>query len=97
MKKSLLAILLLTVVFCLSSCFDSKEQAMTEPEQAAKYNLTVEEYKEMKNAAAQMNMTIEDHMKHMGPDMDMGDMDMSDDSSMIEDDVEMDMDMWTEK
>ncbi|MDQ7022434.1 MAG: hypothetical protein Q9M97_02720 [Candidatus Gracilibacteria bacterium] len=45
----------------------------------------------MKNATAQMNMTIEDHMKMMTPDGDSMkgmDMDMGDDSSMIEDDSE---------
>ena len=39
---------------------------MTEADEAAEYNMSVEEYREMKEAAARMNMGIEDHMKHMG-------------------------------
>ena len=47
-----------------SGCGDS--QPMTEAEQAEKYGMTLEEYQEMKEAAARMNMSIEEHMKMMG-------------------------------
>ena len=90
MKKILLISLLLVASLGLVSCGNS-EAPLTEIEQAEKYNMSIEEYKEMKNAAAQMNMTIEDHMKMTNAwskmdmwEMDMWEMDMWDDSSMIE-------------
>jgi len=64
MKKIILLSLLFVATFGLASCGNS-EAPLTEDEQAQKYNMTTEQYKEMKNAAAQMNMTIEDHMKMM--------------------------------
>ena len=50
--------------------------------------MSVAEFKEQKDAAARMNMSIEDHLKMSDTSggMDMSGMDMSDDSSMIEDD-----------
>ena len=60
-------IILLTVL--LTSCggnSESASQPMTEIQQAEKYNLSMDEYKEMKEAAARMNMTFEEHMKGMG-------------------------------
>jgi len=39
---------------------------MTPEEEASHYNLSLEDYNEMKDAAARMNMTMEDHMKMMG-------------------------------
>ena len=89
MKKILLIGLLLVVTLWLASCTDS-DAPLTEDQQAEKYNMSTTEYKEMKDAAARMNMTIEEHMKMTDTDwsMDHGSMDMWDDSSMIEDDSE---------
>jgi hypothetical protein len=91
MKKFLVLSLLLVATLWLASCTDS-DVPLTEVQQAESYNLSVPEYKKMKNAAAQMNMTIENHMKMVTTDdmsgMDHSSMDMWDDSSMIEDDSE---------
>lgn len=93
MRKTILISLVLLVILGLSSCWKT-DAPLTETQQAEKYNLTIGEYKEMKTAAARMNMSIEDHMKGMWDwwkmkhDM----MDMWDDSSMIEDD-----NTWTHK
>lgn len=89
MKKIILIALLATSTLLLASC--GSEAPLTEAQQAEKYNMTTTEYKEMKDAAARMNMTIEEHMKHSSMDDSEMDMDMSDDSNMIEDDMEMDM------
>ena len=66
MKKFLLIGLLLVATLWLASC--GSEAPLTEAEQAEKYNMTTTEYKEMKDAAARMNMTIEEHMKHTSSD-----------------------------
>jgi len=85
MKKVLLISLLLVATLWLVSC-GSSDAPLTETQQAEKYNMSVSEYKEMKNAASRMNMTIEEHMKMMGDEWSMGHdmMDMWDDSDMIE-------------
>lgn len=90
MKKFIVMFLILISVFWLASCSDSNVP-LTESEQAQKYNMTVGEYKEMKDAAARMNMTIEEHMKMIDTSwgMEHSMMDMRDDSHMIEDDSEM--------
>lgn len=61
--KNLLALVLVfsTLVFMGAGC--SGEAPLTEEEQAAKHNMTLEEYRDMKDAAARMNMTVEEHMK----------------------------------
>ncbi len=91
MKKitGIMALLLMTVL--LASCGGASEGPLTEAQQAESYGMSVAEFKEQKDAAARMNMTIEDHLKmwHEGGTMDHSNMDMSDDSSMIEDDAEM--------
>lgn len=96
MKNSLLLSLLFVAILWLVSC--GSEVPLTESEQAQKYNMSTAEYKEMKDAAARMNMTIEEHMKHTSTDdsssHDM--MDMSDDSHMIEDDMEMNDAEWSD-
>lgn len=81
MKKFLsllLPISLVSIVF-LAGC--TSEKPLTEAEQAAKYGMTVTEYREQKIAASRMNMSFEEHirmlkaeegsMKHEGMDMDM--------------------------
>jgi len=82
MKNILILIMVLASTLALTSCGEESEKAMTEEEQASEYNLSVEEYKEMKDAAARMNMSIEDHMKHVN--MEHGETPMWDDSDMIE-------------
>jgi len=89
MKKVLLVSLLVLSTVLLASC--GWEAPLTEAQQAEKYNMTTTEYKEMKDAAARMNMTIDEHMKMTDTEhktMD-NNMDMSDDSHMIEDDMDM--------
>ena len=90
MKKIVLGSLLLVATLGLVSCTDA-DAPLNEAQQAEKYNMTVTEYKETKDAAARMNMTIEDHMKMTDTSgwMDHSSMDMWDDSSMIEDDSVM--------
>ena len=88
MKKILLLSLLLVATLWLASC--GSDVPLTEDEQAEQYNMSVGKYKETKDAAARMNMTIEDHMKMTDTEHeDMWSMDMWDDSSMIEDDMNM--------
>ena len=89
MKKVLLIALLATSTILLASC--GSEAPLTEAEQAEWYNMTTSEYKEMKDAAARMNMTIDEHMKmtDTSGEMNHSSMDMWDDSSMIEDDMDM--------
>lgn len=60
MKKFLsLSFLLLILTAC------GTEKPLTEKEQAAKYGLTVERYREEKVAAARMNMSWEEHSKNL--------------------------------
>ncbi len=88
MKKVLLVSLLVSSTVLLASC--GWEAPLTEAQQAEKYNMTTTEYKEMKDAAARMNMTIDEHMKMTDTEHNsMDSMDMSDDSHMIEDDMDM--------
>lgn len=89
MKKILLVTLLTSSTILLASC--GTQAPLTESQQAEKYNMTQEEFQETKEAAARMNMTLEDHMKMTDSEMEaMDSMDnMSDDSDMIEDDMDM--------
>jgi hypothetical protein len=59
MKKFCTSILVLSVLF-LTACASSAP--MTEEQQAEKYGVTVERFREEKRAAARMNMGIEEHM-----------------------------------
>ena len=47
------------------------QQPMTDADMAAQYGFSLEEFQEQKEAAARMNMTIEDHLS-MGGDQDGG-------------------------
>ena len=91
MKKIVLISSLLLMTVVLASCGGASDGPLTEAQQAESYGMSVAEFKEQKNAAASMNMTIEDHLKMSDTSggMDHSGMDMSDDSSMIEDDSEM--------
>lgn len=66
--KNLVIAFALTLL--LTACAD---KPMSDADMAAKYGLSMEEYQEQKEAAARMNMTIEDHL-NMGHE-DHGDMD----------------------
>ena len=99
MKKITAIITLVLMSVLLASCGNGSDGPLTEDQQAEKYGLSVQEFKEQKDAAARMNMTIEQHLNMSDSDS-MGDsMDMNDDSSMIEDDAEETMIMpeWAHK
>ena len=71
--KTLSITLVLSLSLLLTAC---GTKPMTDADMAAKYGLSLEEYQEQKEAAARMNMTIEDHL-NMGEDhgnMDHGNM-----------------------
>lgn len=88
MKKIFLITLLISTSLFLASC--SEDKPLTESEQAQKYNMTTQEFQETKEAAARMNMTIDDHMKMTDDEHNQMQDDMeNDDSHMIEDDMEM--------
>lgn len=63
MKAFITTLIITITTVSLSAC---SSKSLTEQDQAAKYGMSMEEYKEQKEAAARMNMTIEDHMKTMG-------------------------------
>lgn len=65
MRKFLTLSILLPSIF-LIGC--TGQVAMTEEQQAAQYGLTVERYREEKEAAARMGMTWEEHVKMIEPD-----------------------------
>jgi hypothetical protein len=60
MKKLIASTL---AIISLSACTANKP--LTEEDQAMQYNMTVSEFREQKQAAARMNMSFEEHMKHM--------------------------------
>ncbi len=100
MKKITAIIALVLMSVLLASCGNGWDGPLTEAQQAEKYGLSVQEFKEQKDAAARMNITIEQHLNMSDSDsMDHSMMDMSDDSSMIEDDSEEKMVMpeWAHK
>ena len=59
--KNLFIGVVLSVAFLLVGC---GEEPVTEADLAAEYGLTMEEFQEQKEAAARMNMSVEDHLKH---------------------------------
>ena len=63
MKKLLPIAFVLTIAVVLVGC---GSQPMTEADMAKKYGMSMEEFQEQKEAAARMNMSVEDHMKHSG-------------------------------
>jgi predicted small lipoprotein YifL len=64
MKTCITTLIIIMTTISLSACSSSKP--LTEQDQAAKYGMSMQEYKEQKEAAARMNMNMEDHMKTMG-------------------------------
>lgn len=61
MKTITIIALLISSLFLVSCSW--WHGAMTEVEQAEHYGMSLQEFREMKDAAARMNMSIEDHMK----------------------------------
>lgn len=59
--KKFLAIIGVFSVLLLTAC--AGEKPLTEAQQATKYGLTLEQYREDKIAAARMNMTWDEHQK----------------------------------
>lgn len=55
---------MLIVSFVLVGC-GGQSAPMTKQEMADKYGMTMDEMDEMSEAAARMNMTLEEHMKMM--------------------------------
>jgi len=72
--KKLVSIIITLSAVALAGCADTN-QPMTEEQQAAKYGMTVQQYRQEKSAAARMNMSWEEHVKAIQGGMDM-DMDM---------------------
>lgn len=62
---SMLALILLIGAGC------SNQKALTEEEQAASHGMTLEEYRDTKEAAARMNMGVEEHMNMDEDEMEM--------------------------
>ena len=66
MKKTIITALIITLsLFALTGC-GASEEPKSDADLAVEHNMTDEELQEMKEAAARMNMGIEDHMKMMG-------------------------------
>ena len=63
MKKLLPIAFVLTIAVVLVGCGSAP---MTEADMAKKYGMSMEEFQEQKEAAARMNMSIDDHLKMGG-------------------------------
>ena len=72
--KTLSLTLALTLSLLFTAC---GSEPMTDADMATKYGLSLEEYQEQKEAAARMNMSIEDHLNMGGNNSSMEDMDHS--------------------
>ncbi len=62
MKTFIISVAALLVVL-LPAC--SSEKPLSIEEQAAKLNMTMDEYKESQQKAAQMGMSMDDHMQEL--------------------------------
>ncbi|MBU0458560.1 hypothetical protein KKF03_03880 [Patescibacteria group bacterium] len=68
MRKFLSFTVLIPSLF-LAAC--TAQAPLNEDQQAAKYGMTIERYREEKSAAARMNMSWEEHVKMIQMDKDM--------------------------
>ena len=59
--KKFSTVFVLLIGLTLMAC-GQKNIPMSDADMATKYNLSLEEYQEQKEAAARMNMSIEDHL-----------------------------------
>jgi len=57
--KTLLTTFVITLSLVLVGC---GQKPMTDADMASQYNMSLEEFQEQKEAAARMNMSIEDHL-----------------------------------
>lgn len=73
--KKISTVFVLTLGLVLVGC-GQKDKPMSDADMATKYNLSLEEYQEQKEAAARMNMSIEDHL-NMGHSDDSSEVDHS--------------------
>ena len=71
--KKLSFVFAVVLAFVLVGCGSAP---MTDADMAAKYGYSVEEFQEQKEAAARMNMSVEDHLKQGSMDMGANSMDM---------------------
>ncbi len=55
---------LLSITFVVVLLVGCGAKPMTEADMAKKYGMSMEEFQEQKEAAARMNMSVEDHLKH---------------------------------
>lgn len=62
MKNTFLAAVMVVGAITLTGC-GGGDKAMTEAEHAASLGLSEEEYQENKEAAARMNMDVDEHVK----------------------------------
>ena len=60
--QKLSIVFIFAFAFLLTAC---SQKPMTEADMAASYGLSMEEFQEQKEAAARMNMSIEDHLGNM--------------------------------
>jgi hypothetical protein len=61
--KTFLVISILVISLLLSAC-GTEKKPLTEAEKAAEKGVTIEDYKKMKEAAARMNMSVDQHADH---------------------------------
>ena len=85
--KTITIITVLILTLLLTSCSWSKP--LTEAEQAAEKWMTLQEYRETKDAAARMNMWVDTHMKMTDKD-NMWDWNMMNDNIMKQPIIEED-------
>ena len=71
MKKIITLSVLIPALF-LAGC--ASQGPLTEEQQADKYGLTIERYREEKSAAARMNMSFDEHIKTIQERHDMNNM-----------------------
>ena len=60
MKTFLTTLTILSAITLLTACGETKP--LTEEEQAKQYGMTLQQYKEQKQAAARMNMNMDEHV-----------------------------------
>ncbi|MDP2691277.1 MAG: hypothetical protein Q8O95_02635 [bacterium] len=66
MKTFIITALVIVSLFTLTACSGEASIPMTDKEKAESHGMSLQEYKEMKDASARMGMDIDDHMKMMG-------------------------------
>ena len=62
MKTFVRSLLVLSLI-SLAACSSAPQASLSEDQQAARYGMTVQEYRKEKEAAARMGMSWEEHIK----------------------------------